>query len=456
MVYKNVGGSHTMSLKTATKQENGRVELEVEIDAETFEAAVAKIFKKSIGKMNVPGFRPGKAPRHLVEKMYGEDFFYEDAMNDLYPDALEAAVKEAGYEFVEDKVDLDVVSVGKEGLVFKAAVTVKPEIELGEYKGLKAGKKAEAVTEKEVDEELARMQDKGSRLVAVEDAAVAAETGDTVVFDFEGFADGAPFQGGKAESYTLELGSGQFIPGFEDQIIGKKTDEAFDVTVTFPEDYQAAELAGKEAVFKCRLHEIKKKELPELNDDFAKDCSEFDTLDELKADIRKKMEDYNEHQAEHAFENALTDQLAAIVTGDIPEAMFNNAVEADIEDFEHRLSHQGMKLEHYLQYADIDMDGLKAEFRPNAEKKVKVRLALEAIVKKENIEPTEEDIGAEYNRLAEQYHMETEKIKEAVSKEDLTKDVAVGKAMDLVKESAVEPETEAAPKPKKTTKKADE
>lgn len=445
-----------MSLKTATKQENGRVELEVEIDAETFEAAVAKIFKKSIGKMNVPGFRPGKAPRHLVEKMYGEDFFYEDAMNDLYPDALEAAVKEAGYEFVEDKVDLDVVSVGKEGLVFKAAVTVKPEIELGEYKGLKAGKKAEAVTEKEVDEELARMQDKGSRLVAVEDAAVAAETGDTVVFDFEGFADGAPFQGGKAESYTLELGSGQFIPGFEDQIIGKKTDEAFDVTVTFPEDYQAAELAGKEAVFKCRLHEIKKKELPELNDDFAKDCSEFDTLDELKADIRKKMEDYNEHQAEHAFENALTDQLAAIVTGDIPEAMFNNAVEADIEDFEHRLSHQGMKLEHYLQYADIDMDGLKAEFRPNAEKKVKVRLALEAIVKKENIEPTEEDIGAEYNRLAEQYHMETEKIKEAVSKEDLTKDVAVGKAMDLVKESAVEPETEAAPKPKKTTKKADE
>ena len=270
-----------MSLKTANKTDTNRVELEIEVDAAAFEAAVNKAYKKNIGKMNIPGFRKGKAPRHYVEKIYGTGVFYEDAVNDLYPGALDEAIKESGYEYVEDKIDLDVVSVGEEGLVFKAVITVKPEVEVGEYKGLKASKKVEAVTDADVDAELAKLQDRNSRLVSVEGRAAA--DGDTVIFDFDGSVDGVPFDGGKAEGYSLVLGSGQFIPGFEEQLAGKSVDEEFDVKVTFPEDYHEEKLAGKPAVFKCKLHEIKNKELPELNDDFAKDCSEFDTLDELKA-----------------------------------------------------------------------------------------------------------------------------------------------------------------------------
>lgn len=424
-----------MSLKTANKVDTNRVELEVEVDAEAFEKAVNKAYKKNIAKMNVPGFRKGKAPRHLVEKLYGTSVFYEDAVNDLYPSALDAAIGESGYEYVEDKIDLNVVSVGKEGLDFKATVTVKPEAEVGEYKGLKAEKKVEAVTDESVAAELEKLQDRNSRLVDVEDRP--AEKDDTVTFDFDGYVDEEAFDGGKAENYTLVIGSNQFIPGFEDQLIGKSTDEEFDVNVTFPEDYHEKTLAGKPAVFKCKLHEIKSKELPELNDDFAKDVSEFDTLDDLKADLKKKLEKQKEDAAEDKFETQLLDQLMAGLKAEIPEAMYERRVDDDVREFEYRLQQQGLTVEMYLKYTGMDMDAFRKGFREQAEKQVKIRLALEKIASLENIEPTDEELDKEYEKYAEQYKVDVEKVKALISKKNLAKDLSVEKAMNLVKESAV-------------------
>ena len=424
-----------MSLKSATKVDTNRVELEVDVDAAAFEAAVSKAYKKNIGRMQVPGFRKGKAPRHLVEKMYGTGVFYDDAVNDLYPSALNDAIDESGYEYVEDKVDLDVVSVGKEGLVFKAVITVKPEVEVGEYKGLKADKKTEEVTDADLDAEVAKLQERNSRLVTVEGRT--AQIGDTAVFDFEGFADGVAFDGGKAENYTLELGSNRFIPGFEEQIVGKAAEEEFEVNVTFPEDYQAEELAGKPAVFQCKLHEIKTRELPELNDDFAKDVSEFDTLDELKADLKGKLAHQREHAAEDAFESALIEQLVDGLKGEIPEAMYEHRVDDSVHEFEHRLQSQGLSLDMYMQYTGMDTDSFRKGFREQAEKQVKVRLALEKIAALENIQVADEDLEAEYDKYAEQYQLDVEKVKAFIPAKDLAKDLAVGKAMDLVKESAV-------------------
>ena len=425
-----------MSLKASSKVDTNRMELEVAVDPETFEAAVSKAYKKNIKRMNVPGFRKGKAPRHLVEKLYGAGVFYEDAVNDLYPTALDEAINESGYEYVEDKIDLDVVSVGKdEGLVFKAVITVKPEVEVGEYKGLKAEKKVEEVTDADVDKEVEKLQDRNSRLVAVEGRA--AENGDTVTFDFEGFVDDKAFDGGKAENYTLTLGSGQFIPGFEDQIVGRNTDEEFDVNVTFPEDYNAEELAGKPAVFKCKLHEIKARELPELNDEFAKDVSEFDTLDELKNDLKEKLQHQREHAAADAFESQLLEQLVSGLKAEIPEAMFERRVDESVREFEYRLQSQGLNLDTYLQYTGMDMDAFRKGFREQAEKQVKIRLALEKIAALEEIAPSDEELEAEFAKLAEQYKMDVEKVKTFIPAKELAKDLAVGKAMDMVKETAV-------------------
>ncbi len=431
-----------MALKQANKVETNRVELEIEVGAEAFEQAVSVAYRKNIAKMNIPGFRKGKAPRAYVEKIYGEGVFYEDAVNALYPSALDEAIVESGYEYVEDKVDLDVVSVGKEGLCFKAVITVKPEVEVTEYKGLKAAKKTVSVKETEIKEALEQLQDRNSRLVTVEDRA--AQNGDTVVFDFDGYVDDKAFEGGKAENHSLVLGSGQFIPGFEDQIVGKKTGEEFDVDVTFPEEYHATELAGKPAVFKCKLHEIKAKELPELNDDFAKDCSEFDTLEELKADTKENIKKQKERAANEAFETELMEQLIANLKGEIPEAMYENRVNESVRDFDYRLQAQGLNLNTYLQYTGMDMDAFRKGFREQAEKSVKLRLALEKIAQLENIAPTAEEIEAEFTKFAEQYKMEVEQIKSMIPEGELTKDLAVGKAMDLVKASAV--------KPTKTTK----
>lgn len=424
-----------MSLKSVSKVDTNRVEIEVEVDAASFEAAVDKAYKKNIRRISVPGFRKGKAPRQLVEKIYGEGVFYEDAINDLYPSALSEAIEESGYEYVEDKIDLDIVSVGKDGLVFKAVITVKPEVEINDYKGLKAEKKVEPVTDEDIDAEINRLQMRNSRLVSVEDRP--ADNGDTVTFDFEGFVDGKPFEGGKAENYTLKLGSNHFIPGFEDQMIGKKIGEEFDVNVTFPEDYHAEELKGKPAVFKCKIHEIKATELPEVNDDFAKDVSEFETLDELKADIKSKLEHQREHAAEHAFEDKLLDQLAENLKGEIPQAMYENRIDDQVRDFENRLMSQGLNLNSYLNYTGMDMESFRNTFREQAEKQVKIRLALEKIAQLENIQVSEEDIENEYSKLAEMYKIDVDKVKNFIPRKDLEKDLAVTKALDLVKESAV-------------------
>ena len=423
-----------MSLKSANKVDTNRVELEVEVDAAAFEEAVNKAYKKNIRRMNIPGFRKGKAPRHLVEKLYGESVFYEEAVNALYPTALNEAVEASGYEYVEDKIDLDVTSVGKDGLQFKATITVKPEVQIEGYKGLKAEKKVTPVTDEDVNAEVEKLRDRNSRLVTVEDRP--AKEGDTVVFDFDGSVDGEPFDGGKAENYTLELGSHQFIPGFEEQIVGKKTDEEFDVNVTFPEDYHAEELKGKAAVFHCKLHEIKEKELPEADDEFAKDASEFDTLDELKADMKKKLEDRREKEAEEAFETQLIDQLVEKLQGEIPEAMFENRINQDVREFDYRLQSQGLNLDLYLQYTGMDMDGFRAGFREQAKKKVKLRLALEKIAELEDFPVSDEELDEEYKNIAEQYKMDVEKIKGLIREKDLKKDLAVGKAMELVKDTA--------------------
>ena len=440
-----------MALKQANKVETNRVELEIEVGAEAFEAAVQAAYRKNVGKINVPGFRKGKAPRAIVEKIYGTGVFYEDAINDLYPTALDEAIRESGYEYVEDKVDLDVVSVGAEGLCFKAVITVKPEIEVTEYKGLKAKKKAVSVKEDEIKAELEKLQDRNSRLVTVEDRAAAE--GDTVVFDFDGYVDDVAFEGGKAENHSLVLGSGQFIPGFEDQIVGKKAEEAFDVNVTFPEEYHAAELAGKPAVFKCVLHEIKTKEMPELNDDFAKDCSEFDTLDELKADIKAKLKQQKERAADEAFETELMEQLCANVQGEIPNAMYENRINESVQDFGYRLQMQGLDLDTYIKYTGMDMESFRGGFREQAERSVKVRLALEKIAALENLAPSDEDVEAEFRKYADQYSMEIEKIKSLIPDAGVRGDLAVSKAMDLVKANAVAPAAKS--KAKKEEKKED-
>ncbi len=424
-----------MGLKTATKVDTNRVELEVEVDAAAFSAAVNKAYKKNIGKINVPGFRKGKAPRQIVEKIYGTDVFYDDAINDLYPTALSEAIDESEYEYVDDKVDFDIVSVGEQGLVFKAAITVKPAVEVGEYKGLNAKKEVKAVNEDDIDAEISKLQHRNSRLVDVEDRP--AQNDDMVTFDFEGFVDGVAFDGGNAENYSLKLGSNQLIPGFEEQIVGKSKEEEFEVNVNFPEDYHAEELAGKPAVFKCKLHEIKTEELPELNDEFAKDVSEFDTLEELRADLKSKLEHEREHAAEDAFESDLMEQIVGGLKAEIPDVMFENQIDDNVRQFEQRLRSQGLSIESYLQYTGNEMEEFRNSFRDAAEKSVKMRLALEKISQIENITPTDEEIEEEFNKLAEQYKIDIEQVKNLIPKPDLSKDMSISKTLQFIKDNAV-------------------
>lgn len=453
-----------MSLKETKKIDTNRYQLEITVDGEKFREAIKEAYKKNGKKINVPGFRKGKAPLHIIETYYGSEIFFEDALNLLYNDLVEDAIKESGLKVINDKMDFDLVSISKEdGADFKVSLTTYPEIEIGEYKGLNAEKTAVKVDAAEVNAEVNAMAERNARMVSVEDRA--AKKGDTVVIDFEGFTDGKAFEGGKAEGHSLVLGSGQFIPGFEDQIIGKNIGDEFDVNVTFPEEYGAKELAGKEAVFKVKLHEIKVKELPAVDDEFAKDVSEFDTLKELKADLKKKALDRKKKAADEAVENALVQQIVDSIKGDIPEAMFENRLEQCVEDFAYRLQSQGLNLETYLKYTNSNIDEFKKSFRPQAESQVKFRLALEKIVELENITPDEKDVEAEYEKLAKDYGVEADKVKNAIPAEELKKDIAVNKAIDLVKESAViteaEPKAEektAAKKPaaKKTAKKTAE
>ena len=384
-------------------------------------------------KYAIPGFRKGKAPRHMIEKMYGSDIFHYDAVNDLFPEAYEAAVKEAKIDVV-GRPDPEVVSMSEaDGVVLKVKVAVKPEVELGEYAGLTVTKEAKNVNEADVDAEVKRMQDRNGRLLTREGAA---ENGDTVDIDFEGFVDGKAFEGGKAEHYSLVLGSGSFIPGFEDQVVGHSAGEEFDVNVKFPEEYGAAELAGKDATFKIKLHEVKYKELPALDDDFAKDVSEYDTLDELKDSIRNNIKTNLDKQAEQKVENDLMDQVIANMKADIPDAMVDSRIDELVQDFEYRISQQGLKLADYLKYMGMNIEQFRAQFKEQADKQVKMRLAMEAIVAKEGITASDEEFEEEVKRIADAYKMEADKVKSIVDAAAVKADLAINKAIDFVKEKA--------------------
>ena len=422
-----------MNLVKSEKLEKSMHELQFSVDAESFKAAIDKAYKREGKKYTVPGFRKGHAPRAVIEKMYGADIFHYDAINDLFPEAYEAAVVESGIQPV-GRPEVDVVSESLEdGVVLKVVVAVKPEIKVGNYTGLKATKKVNTVDDADVEAELVRMQNRNGRIITREGKA---ENGDTVDMDFEGFVDGVAFEGGKAEHYSLVLGSGSFIPGFEDQLLGHAAGEEFDVNVTFPEEYQAKELAGKPAVFKIKLHEVKTKELPALDDEFAKDVSEYDTLDELKASIRKGMEEQNEKQAALAVENDLVDQVIATIEGDIPDAMYEARMDEAVRDFEYRLAQQGLKLDMYLQYMGQTLESFRASFKEQAEKQVKIRLALEAVAAAEQIVASDEDLENELQRIADSYKMELAKVKELVNADEVKKDLAVNKAIDFIRDHA--------------------
>ncbi len=424
-----------MSLKSSNKVDTNRYELTIAVPADEFEDAVSKVFKRESKKITIPGFRKGKAPRAFIEKYYGEQVFYEDAINMVYPSALEGAVKEAGLRMIEDKIDFDLLESGKgKDLVFKVTITTYPETSIDGYKGVEVIKKPVEVTEEDVDAELTKVQDRNSRMVTVEDRA--AQNGDTVEIDFDGYVDGVAFEGGKAENFNLTLGSGQFIPGFEDQVVGHNTGDEFDVNVTFPEEYHAEELKGKPAVFKIKLHEIKAKELPDIDDDFIKDISEFDTVEAYRADVKEKLTVSRQKQADDAVDNQLIDALVEKLQGEIPEAMYQNRINDDIREFSYRLQSQGLDLKTYLQYTGMDEQGIRDSFKPQAERQVKVRLALEKIAELENIVPTDEEIEAEYAKMANVYQMEVDQIKGFVAKEDLSLDIAVEKAMGIVRDNA--------------------
>mgnify|MGYP000305530747 CR=1 FL=1 len=422
-----------MKLISCEKLEKSMVELQFSIDAETFKSAVNTAFKREGKKYAIPGFRKGKAPKAMIEKMYGKDLFQYDAINDLFPENYEAAVKEAGIEVV-GRPDPEVVSMSEdEGATLKVKVAVKPEVELGEYTGLTVNKDVKTVDEADVDAEIKRMQDRNGRLLTREGAA---ENGDTVDIDFEGFVDGVAFEGGKAEHYSLVLGSGSFIPGFEDQIVGHSAGEEFDVNVTFPEEYQAAELAGKAAVFKIKLHEVKYKELPALDDELAKDCSEYDTLEEFKESIRKNNQEQLDKQDDLAVENALVDQVIESMEAETPQAMYDTRMDEMVNDFAFRVEQQGLRLEDYLKYMGQTVDQFRASFMPQAEKQVKIRLALEAVAAAENIEASEDELNAEVKRIADQYKMEEDKVRELINVDEVKHDLAINKAIDFIKSHA--------------------
>lgn len=423
-----------MALVKHENTQTNKYELEVFVEAKEFDDACNRAYRKNAKRISVPGFRAGKAPRKIIEKRYGENVFFDDAIDEVYPKALDDAIQEAKLEVVAiEKLDPVEVSCEK-GFTFKAVCVTKPEVEIKDYKGIEAKRPLKPVDQKAVDAQVESMRERNGRLVAVEDRA--AENGDTVDIDFEGFVDGKAFEGGKAENHSLKLGSNQFIPGFEDQIVAKKTGEEFEVEVTFPEEYHEESLKGKPAVFKCKLNKIQKVELPELDDEFAKDVSEFDTLDELKADIKTNLEKQANDAADAALENELTDALINQMTAEIPEVMFESRIDNIIRDFEQRLRMQGLTIDMYMQYTGLDKDSLRAQFREQAQRQVKTRLALEAIAKLEKLEATDEDIEEEYKTLAEQYHMDVKKLKDVISKDDLKADICVDKAMKLVKDSA--------------------
>ncbi|MFE8703410.1 trigger factor [Cytobacillus sp. FJAT-54145] len=419
------------------KLEGNQGVLTIEVDAEKVNEGLDAAFKKVVTKVNVPGFRKGKMPRAMFEKRFGVESLYQDAIDILLPEAYANAIEETGIEPVDrPEIDVEQIEKGK-SLIFKATVTVKPEVKLGEYKGLEVEKVETEVTEEDVNNELKSLQERQAELVVKEEGK--AENGDTVVMDFEGFVDGEAFEGGKAENYSLELGSGQFIPGFEDQLVGLATGEEKDVEVTFPEEYHAAELAGKPAVFKVKLHEIKAKELPALDDEFAKDVDEeVESLDALKEKIRTRLEENKKHEAEHVVRDTVVEKAAENAEIDLPSVMVDTEVDRMMQEFEQRLQAQGMNLELYFQFSGQDQNALRDQMKEDGEKRVRINLTLEAIAKAENIEVTDEEVDAELTKMAEMYNMSIDNIKKALGSnlEGVKADLQVRKAVDFLVENS--------------------
>lgn len=425
-----------MSLKSSNKVETNRVQLEVSVDGDSFQKAINNVYKKQVKNINIPGFRKGKAPRSVVEKMYGKEVFYEDAMQDIYPKALQDAADEAELRVINDKIDLEVTEVSEDGFSFKATVTVYPEVTVDGYKGIEIEPVSAEVTEDKINEEIDKARQRASSVATVEDRP--AQDGDITVIDFEGFKDGEPFEGGKAENYSLTLGSGSFIPGFEEQVAGHSTDEEFTINVTFPEDYQVDELAGAPVEFKIKLHEIKTRILPEFDDEFVKDVSEnASTVEEYKEEVSKELAETLSKERENDIENKLVDALVEKVEGEIPDAMYDNKITDMMREFEMRLNSQGLDMQTYMQYLNLSEDAMREQYKEEAVKRVKIRLALEKIAELENIAADDEALEAEYTKLAEMYKMESDKVKSLIPSQELAKDVKVGKAMDFVKENAV-------------------
>lgn len=427
-----------MSLQVE-KMEKNMAKLTIEVSAEELEKALQGAYMKQKNKISMPGFRKGKVPRQMIEKMYGPEIFYDDAANAIIPDAYAKAYDECELDIVSQPT-IDVVQLEKgKPFIFTAEVATKPEVTLGEYKGLKVDKVSNRVTAKEVDAKLEEEQKKNARTVAVTDRAV--QDGDEVVLDFEGFVDGVAFEGGKGENYPLTIGSGSFIPGFEEQLVGVEAEKEVEVNVTFPEEYHSADLAGKPAVFKCTVHEIKVKELPELDDDFAAEVSEFDTLEEYKADIKAKIKEQKITDGNRQKEDQAVEKAVANASMEIPEAMIDTQVRQMSQEFAQRLQSQGLTLEQYFQFTGLTADKMLEELKPQAVKRIQTRLVLEAIAKAENIEVSDEKLEAELAKMAESYQMEVDKLKEFMGeseKEQMKQDMAVQEAVTFLVENAVE------------------
>lgn len=422
-----------MSVKNVEKTEHSHVKLTIEVGAEKFAEACAAAYKKKAKNITVPGFRKGKAPRSIIEKMYGESFFYEDAVNETYGAELDAAIKEAGIEPVSSNIGVEMESVNENGYVFTANVPVKPDVKVACYKGIEAEKVIANVTDEQIENEIQNARKRNARITEVDDRP--AENGDEAVFDFAGYVDGVAFDGGTAENYSLVLGSGQFIPGFEEQMVGHSIGEEFDVNVKFPEEYHADNLAGKDAVFKIKLHALKKEELPEVDDDFAADNG-FDTVDAYKASVKEDLMKKAQAASDNEFDQKLLTELADLIDADIPDEMYDDMANEQLEQWAYRLRSQGLSIDDYMKYTGMDIDTLRAEFRPQAVTQVKIRLALEKIAELEKFDANEEEIKAEYEKLAKTYERSDEEIRKIIPEDGIKHDIVVDKAMALIRDTA--------------------
>ncbi len=423
-----------MNLKSSNKIGPNRHELEIEIGSEEFSKAIDKAYRKNVKKISIPGFRKGKAPKAFIEKYYGEKIFYEDAINDVYPDALDQAIKEAKLDVINDKIDFDIVTASpKDGLVFKVALTVKPEVKIENYKGIEVNVKPIEVTDEDIDKEIERQRQKVARFVEISNRP--AKDGDIVVIDYKGFIDGVAFEGGEGKNHNLKLGSKQFIPGFEEQIIGHNKDEEFSINVEFPKDYGVSSLAGKAAVFEIKIHEIKECQLPSLDDEFVKDVSEFDTLSEYKEDIRKKITQDKQEISKNDMDDQIIDKVNELLEAEIPEAMFENKIDEDIKEFDYRLRSQGLNINDYIKYTGLNKDSFRKEFRPAAERQVKLRLALEEIAKIEKLKPSEKEITDKYKEYSDLYKLDLEKVKAYIPEENLAMDLSCEKALEFLRQN---------------------